>query len=258
MTAEDDPEKRIRDLERSLSDRVSELGVGSGATGGSVEGDAPQYGYIDAPAPTYIPPRDPYPPPPGAASYSMHPPPPPPGAYGSAYPPPPPPGAYSTPSVTFGTPFERRSPSAFRFGWLLFAIPIVGLVIAGISAAVVFNNTADTVTSQFSSIQSAVPSIGFPAIGTPETAAEGATVSVAGVETRQSVTCEGGTVNVSGVSNTVEVAGHCAEVMVSGVENTVVVDSADVISASGFTNRVTFHSGAPEISAMGDNVIEQG
>lgn len=240
MAAEDDPEKRIRDLERSLSDRVSELGVGPA--------ESVQYGYIDAPAPTYIPPRDAYPPPP-------------PGAYGSSFPPPPPPGAYSAPPVMFGTPFERRSPSAFRFGWLLFAIPMVGLVIAGISFVVFFNNAADTVSSQFSSIQSIAPSVGFPSNGsgeTPQTATEGGTVTVAGVGTRRAVACDGGTVNISGVSNIVEITGHCTNVTVSGIENNVTVDSADVISASGITNRVTFLSGTPETSVAGENVIERG
>lgn len=215
MVADDDPEQRIRELERSLSDRASELGVG----------------HVDAPVPTYIPPPDGYPPPPpGAAGYSSYPPP-----------------------VTFGTPFPRSSPGVFRFGWLLFAIPVIGLVIAGISF-VVFFQAADAVTSQFGSIQSANPSIG----GTAPTVAEGGTVSVSGVSKRESVACDGGSVNVSGVSNTVEITGHCESVIVSGVENTVKVESADSISASGFTNRVTYTSGSPDTSATGDNVVARG
>ena len=229
MAADDDPEQRIRELERSLSDRASELGVGRG----------------DTPVPTYIPAQDAYPPPPpGAAGYPSY----------------PPPGAYSHHPVMFGTPFQRASPGALRFGWLLVAIPVIGLVIAGISFAVFFQ-AADDVTSQFSSIHSANPSIGFPAPsrgGTAPTVAEGGTVSVSGVSKRESVACDGGSVNVSGVSNTVEITGHCATVIVSGVENTVKVESADSISASGFTNRVTYTSGTPETSATGDNVIARG
>lgn len=261
MAAEDDPEQRIRDLERSLSDRASELGSSSAEAG------TPQYGYVDSPVPTYIPPADPYPPPPAGG----YPPPLPtsaPGSYesyggygaggfGAGYPPP---RAYSTPPAAFGAPFERRSPGAFRFGWLLLAIPIIGLVIGAISFAVFFSTAADDFTSEFSSMQSEGPSIGFPgpATGSPggvPTAAAGGTVSVAGVSKRESVTCNGGSVNVSGVKNTVEITGQCASVDVSGVENTVVVESADVINASGFTNRITYRSGSPATSATGDNVI---
>lgn len=241
MAADDDPEQRIRDLERSLADGVSELGVSSAESGPM------QYGYVDAPAPTYIPPRDAYPPPP----------PPPPGAYGMGYPPPPPPGTYSNPSVTFGTPLERSSSGAFRFVWLIFLIPIIGIVIAVFS----FFKAADGVTSQFSSMQSANPSIEFPAPtrgGSPLTVAEGGTVSLSGVSKRETVACDGGSVNVSGVSNTVEITGHCANVLVSGVENNVKVESADSITASGITNRVIFTAGTPETSAIGDNVIEKG
>lgn len=215
MAADDDPEQRIRELERSLSDRASELGVGR----------------VDAPVPTYIPAQDAYPPPP--------------------------PGAYAASPVMFGAPVQRSSPGGFRFGWLLVAIPVIGLVIAGI-AVFAFFQAADTVTSQFSSMN---PSIGFPAPslgGGAPTVAEGGTVSVSGVSKRETVACDGGSVNVSGVSNTVEITGHCATVIVSGVENTVKVESADSITASGFTNRVTYTSGTPETSAMGDNVIARG
>ncbi|BBZ46183.1 hypothetical protein MPRM_34640 [Mycobacterium parmense] len=53
--------------------------------------------------------------------------------------------------------------------------------------------------------------------------------------------------------------GHCASLTVSGVKNVVTVDSADSIDASGFDNRITYHSGAPTISNSGDsNVIQQG
>jgi len=165
---------------------------------------------------------------------------------------------YSTPGVTFGSSFPTSSSSAFRLSWLFLLIPVVGLVIGGV-AVFSFFRTASDVTSQFSSIQSAVPSIGVPANGgTSPTVTDGGTVSVSGVSKRQAIACDGGTVNVSGVSNTVEITGHCTDVIVSGIENTVKVESADSISASGITNRVTFTTGDPETSATGDNVIERG
>jgi hypothetical protein len=53
--------------------------------------------------------------------------------------------------------------------------------------------------------------------------------------------------------------GHCATVTVSGIKNIVTVDTADTINASGFENRVTYHSGSPTVENAGsDNVVEQG
>lgn len=47
-------------------------------------------------------------------------------------------------------------------------------------------------------------------------------------------------------------------VTVSGIKNIVTVDTADTISASGFENQVTYHSGSPTIQNAGsDNVVEQ-
>lgn len=55
------------------------------------------------------------------------------------------------------------------------------------------------------------------------------------------------------------ISGHCARISVSGVQNTVAVDAVDSIDASGFNNRVTYHSGVPKISSSGDsNVVQQG
>jgi hypothetical protein len=249
MAAEDDPEQRIRDLERSLSDRASELGTGSAAP------STPQYGYVDTPAPTYIPPQDSFPPPP---EYSTYPPQPPaPGGYGAGYPPPLP-GSYSSPPMTFGTPFQPSKTNGFRLGWVFLAIPVIGLVIAGIAFFAVFR-AANDITSQFPSIDFPTNGVTAPTNGgSGPTVTEGGSVSIAGVSTKQTVACDGGSVNISGVSNTVEVTGHCTTVIVSGVENNVKIESADSISASGITNHVTFQSGAPETSATGDNVIEKG
>jgi Protein of unknown function (DUF3060) len=48
-------------------------------------------------------------------------------------------------------------------------------------------------------------------------------------------------------------------VNVSGMANVITVDSADTISASGFDNPVTFHTGAPQIeNSDGSNVVQQG
>ena len=90
------------------------------------------------------------------------------------------------------------------------------------------------------------------------TAPPGTQVSVAGVENNKAIACNDGYVNVSGVRNTVNITGHCMNVTVSGMNNIVTVDIADAISAAGFDNRVTYHSGTPQIDSGGSNVVEQG
>ncbi|TDY09739.1 Protein of unknown function (DUF3060) [Mycolicibacterium litorale] len=86
----------------------------------------------------------------------------------------------------------------------------------------------------------------------------GGPFSVAGVEGDKRVVCNDSLISVSGVSNTVTITGHCVSVTVSGVSNEVIVESADRISASGFENRVTYRSGDPQIDSFGDNIVERG
>jgi hypothetical protein len=86
----------------------------------------------------------------------------------------------------------------------------------------------------------------------------GGQFSVSGVEGDKRIACNDSLISVSGVSNTVTITGHCVSVTVSGVSNEVVVESADRISASGFENRVTFQTGDPQIDSFGDNIVERG
>lgn len=262
MAPDDDPEKRIRELERG---RAAELGSSSAEAG------SPHYGHGDPSIPVYIPPRDPYPPPPPP---SVVPPQAPVGAYEAAFPPPasgagygssfPPPPAYTRGPVSFGTPAGRGVVGAFGWGWLLFMIiPLVGVVITGAVLLIAFRS-ADDVTSQYESL---TPSISFeiPAppgqdgSSVPTATSSSSTISVSGVSEYRQVVCDdAGLVSVSGVSNTVEITGHCDEIRVSGVKNVVKVESADTIGASGVGNRITYSSGAPDVSASGDNVVERG
>lgn len=109
MEWKDDPEARIRELERSLNEqaRTSELGGSGYEPGGG------QYGYV----------------------------PPPPGSYGPTYPPPA--ASFGTPYPTAsgsygGLPFTR-SGTGLRIRWLMFAITaVVGIAIAG-SVFLAFN-----------------------------------------------------------------------------------------------------------------------
>lgn len=270
MNPEDDPEARIRELERPLSDqaRASELGAGATELGSggvadenSVQhpnpGAAPAgYGYVpgagysggpSTPPPVYTSTSDGLPPP------LPPPPPPPPGAWGS-YPPSSSPGAFGT-----FNPTVRTASASFRLGWLMFGIfAVVGVIVGG-GVWMAFSQ----VNQGLEGIKTAFPStpsvgVGTVAPTTPTASAGGTTISVAGANKHQTVVCDGGAVSVSGVDNTIEITGHCATLTVSGVRNTVNVEGADSIGASGFDNRVTYRSGDPKIDNAGDNVVEQG
>ena len=84
-------------------------------------------------------------------------------------------------------------------------------------------------------------------------------IQVAGVRGHRTVACNDRRINISGVSNSVTITGHCSTVEVSGIENSVTVDSADKIVTSGMDNHVTYHSGTPEIPDPGrSNTVSRG
>ena len=84
-------------------------------------------------------------------------------------------------------------------------------------------------------------------------------IQVAGVRGHRTVACNDRQISISGVSNNVTITGHCAKLEVSGIENTVVVESADKIVTSGMDNHVTYHSGTPEIPTPGgSNTVSRG
>ena len=85
-----------------------------------------------------------------------------------------------------------------------------------------------------------------------------AQASVSGIENNKTVACTDGAVTVSGIRNTVNITGHCVNVTVSGMNNVVTVDATDAIGASGFDNRITYHSGSPQIDSTDSNIVEQG
>ncbi len=225
MNAEDDPERRIRELEQPLSDaaRVSELG-----------GAQPAGGYN-------------YQSPPWA---------------GAPAPPPPPPGSY-------GGPFMApRPPSGNRAWWILGALFVVGVLalVGGIAAyaAHQFSRAGSVVLSTPPSISRTTtaprtsPNL-TPTTPAPSTAPPGGNLTVAGINENQTIACNDNTVDVSGVSNTVVITGHCTSLTVSGVQNAITVDAVDTIDASGFNNKITYHTGSPKISKSGaGNVVQQG
>jgi hypothetical protein len=237
MNSQDDPEERIRELERPLADTAR----------GSEVGQAPPGGY------TY---------PSGPAGPPVPPPPPSPWTYGGPLSGPPP-----------------NPPSGNRTWWILGTVIVVGfLALAGGIAAFAAHqlsgvrsiiNSPPTVSGTFgppSSTRSA-PSSPSPSTtrtrsstpSTSPTVPPGGKLSVSGINENRTIACNDNIVSVSGVSNTVVITGHCTRLTVSGVQNAITVDAVDSIDASGFNNKITYHSGNPKISnAGGSNVVEQG
>lgn len=241
MNPEDDPEARIRDLERPLADvaRASELGTPDYSSGE----------YLPPPVQPYgAPPTQPY----GA------PPPMPPPVYGAPY-----------PDMYPGPPPRAKSSSGAL--WFVFAgIAVVVVLIAG--GAIIWTRMFNLNSATRPPIEIPIPSIeipsGVPGVGpVPEVTIPsvrvpapepGATLSVSGADKNETLTCNDNVVSVSGVNNTITITGHCVNLSVSGVDNVVTVDAVDSITASGFDNKVIYLSGSPAISASGSNVVEQG
>jgi hypothetical protein len=232
MESQDDPEDRIRELERPLADtaHASELGT-------EIR-NAPPSGYTYPP-----PPPGPVPPPLAPAPYSY--------GYGA-----PPPG------------MAPQSSSGNRVWWILAAVFVVGvLALVGIIAASVSHRfsrgnlvvpSATPGTSRIISPPRAIPRSPAPSSVTP-LPAQGAELTVTGINENQALTCNNNTVTVSGVSNTVIITGHCVSLSVSGLNNIITVEATDTIDASGLNNQVTYHLGTPQISKSGDgNVVQQG
>jgi hypothetical protein len=251
MEPHDDPEARIRELERPLKDvaRASELGAGQ--YGGDYAGTPPTTPTTPLPPPAYGAPNY------GAPDY----------------------GAPSYGAPPYGTSsFPGTSPRSSSRGWwvLISIFAVFAMAIAG-GVAVYLLSSAGPLISAPSSRSStsggggdfggtiADPSGAVPVPETPTapapapTPAPGESISVSGISETKTVACDNNSVDVSGISNTVTITGHCANLTVSGVQNIVTVDSADEINASGFDNRITFHDGTPQVdNSGGSNVVEQG
>ncbi len=265
MSSEEDPEARIRDLERSLSDQSAELTqssyeLGSSGPYGPGGGNAPPPPPYTVPLPLaqQVPPQP----------YGV-----PQGPYGV------PQGPYGVPQAPYGVGFPHVTVGSTRGsgrGWIVFAVMGAVTLAIIVGTVVFFANVFSSVNSIIDTFDGkptasggggpfGVPSPGgnrppAPTLAPTETAAApGTDISVAGVGSNRSITCDDNVVNVSGVNNTLVLKGQCRSVTVSGVENTVTVDSTATISASGFNNRITFLSGTPEIQNSGDsNVVERG
>jgi hypothetical protein len=260
MSSQDDPEARIRDLERSLSEQASELTHSSyEATGAGGQPTAEGGHWPPPPPPNYTAPMygAPYSTAPNNAAPQYQP-------YNTPYP----------PTMTTSTGGGNR-------GWILYSVMAV-VVVAIIGGAVSFFvnafSTASSVVESFNASPTAEPTVpggGGPVDVQPSRSggnrppaptitpvvppAPGEVVTVAGVGEVKTIACNGSVVNISGVSNTVLITGQCASISVSGVKNEVTVEASAQISASGMENRVTYLSGTPVIDNSGmSNVVEQG
>lgn len=245
MNPEDDPEARIRDLERPLADvaRASELGTPDYRSGE----------YLPPPVQPYgAPPTQPYGAPPQM----------PPPVYGAPY-----------PDMYPGPPPKAKSSSGAL--WFVFAgiAVVVALMVGGV---VIWTNMFKLNSATRPPIEIPIPPIELPsdapgvgpvpevpipsvevpsALPIPE---PGGLISVSGAGKNEALVCNENVVSVSGVDNTVTITGHCISLSVSGVDNVVNVEAADTIAASGFDNTVIYLSGSPQITATGSNVVEQG
>ncbi len=70
---------------------------------------------------------------------------------------------------------------------------------------------------------------------------------------KETIACNNGNLKLDGDNNTYTVTGHCRRLEVFGSANHVTVDSADIISAIGDDNTMTYHSGYPTINKTGAN-----
>ncbi|MDM4143132.1 MULTISPECIES: DUF3060 domain-containing protein [Mycobacterium] len=231
MAANEDPEDRIRELERPLAE----------AARASEQGSAQPAGQNYAPGPAGAPP------------------------------PPPAPWTYGGPP--FVPPQQR--PSANRAWWILGTIVAIGVLalaggiaafaahrLSGVKSIIATPPTISTTVGPPSVSMSPGPSTSRRKSASPSTspaAPPGTELSVSGINENRTIACNDNIVSVSGVSNTVSITGHCASLSVSGVQNSITVEAVDSIEASGFNNKVTYHSGAPKISnSGGSNVVGQG
>ncbi len=219
MPANDDPEDRIRELERPLADsaRGSELGSSQ---------------------------------PPGPA-YPPGPPPPSPWTYGGPFP------GRAPPQRPSGNRVWWILGTVIVVGMVALAAGIAvfaGRQLSGVRSII---NSPPTISGTFGPPASARTSTPTPS--TSVTPRAGGQLTVSGVTEKRTFTCNDSIVSVSGLSNTVTITGHCASLSVAGVQNVITVDAVDSIDASGVNNKITYHSGTPKISNSGDlNVVQQG
>jgi Protein of unknown function (DUF3060) len=230
MNPDDDPEARIRELERPLGDVAKATELGTGQSGAS------------------------YPPPAGQI--------PPQGLPGG--------GGYQPPFPTYPAPQPSSGSRLWLIVAAVAVVLIAAVAAVVVYTTNVFTSSFPFTSTPASPTRAAggggfdtIPSIpggiGVEPAPSVQSPASGGQLSVSGIGETKTLACNDTEVSISGVSNTITITGHCASIQVSGVSNVITVDSADAINASGIQNRVTFHSGQPAVDNSGSqNVVEQG
>jgi uncharacterized protein (DUF2345 family) len=67
------------------------------------------------------------------------------------------------------------------------------------------------------------------------------------------------TITVSNYGNTLTLTGHCKSLTISMYNNQAKVDTVETVSVSGYDNVVTYHSGSPKITQAGSGItVKQG
>jgi len=107
---------------------------------------------------------------------------------------------------------------------LAILVPIAMAVVWGINAV---RNTAANVNR------------GGPAGNVPITLEHGATFSLGGNGSNDTIGCNDGSLTLNANNSTVNVTGHCASLKVRGFDNHVNIDKADIIEVSGYGNAIT-------------------
>jgi cytoskeletal protein RodZ len=80
-----------------------------------------------------------------------------------------------------------------------------------------------------------------------------------GFGVNKTMACNDSSVRIDGDDNTIVIIGHCVSLEVNGTHNDVTVGSADAISAGGSRNHVTYRSGSPRIdNSSSSSVVAHG
>jgi Protein of unknown function (DUF3060) len=219
MKPEDDPEARIRELERPLAETARASEVRSNQTPGS---------YPYPPGPPVLPPA-------------------PTSSYGGPFP-------GTSPRLPSRTRLLWVLLPFFVFG----AVALVSYNADRHSRGGLVIPSPTSAAPSAGVTQPAAPAPSTPLSPAPGAPA-GAKLSISGIKENRTIACNQSAVSVSGISNKVVITGHCASLNVSGVQNSITVDTVDSIDASGFNNQITYHTGSPTIENSGEqNIVQQG
>jgi hypothetical protein len=229
---DDDPEKRIRELERELADMTRPPQSAPPYTG-----DASPY-TSDTPAPAVDAPytANPYA---GNAPYAA------PNQSFTSDPPPsyPPPSYPANPPYAGNAPYVRdpswgvdfrppRRRSGARFSWIIVVIALA--IFAPAIMSLVSHFAASKSRSSFGS--------GATASNGPTAVPQGGELRVGGNSEGRTIACNDGKLTLYGYNSDYLITGHCASLTVGGYSNTVKVDTADTLESTGYNNTAIVHA----------------